>query len=551
MGTFILFLFALSTATATVTLNNVSYMKFASCETGNSDMFSDSAFKASYDPLFSLLYVAGSKCVRIVSVETPASPTVVKTHSFTDGNDGNLVDIAVCGSTVAVLFESAFGLTEGHVYLCERYNSATDQFKCDGFERITVGESPKSMTFTNDCSKLLVANEGRAGLVNGVFTDPDGTVSVIDMALVDTTTPCTTELSTHFFNDQYVNYLQKGVRWTYRGDHNNGIVTLFSQDLEPEQIAISDDGNWAYVTMPENNAMGVINLVNVEWHDLIPFGTKDWQPHGIDTSDADTGAILVTNYDVKGLYQPTAAIFVRTTSTTYVVTANTGVPRTYTEKEQGVNFTDSVMALTALSGNQIDQAAISPDLAYNLATSNHLGRVQMSNSDGRSVISGLISDVHLFGGRDIGFWDINDSSFRYTTGDDLERHGRDSYMNVFNGDCSNASLSPSAEMDSRSTLMGPEPNVLASGVYNSRTLVTAATRNGLVYVYAFNLNTPSFESVHRIGNTTATWGQAQTMSEAGDGLISDMGFITRGSNSYLFVISKATGSLSIKEFVDV
>lgn len=37
------------------------------------------------------------------------------------------------------------------------------------------------LTFTSDCKKILVANEGRPGKdINNVFTDPEGSITIIE-----------------------------------------------------------------------------------------------------------------------------------------------------------------------------------------------------------------------------------------------------------------------------------------------------------------------------------------------------------------------------------
>ncbi|XP_060066489.1 uncharacterized protein LOC132546789 [Ylistrum balloti] len=505
-------------------MENVGYLNLPDCSIANINMFSDSAMKATWHEPTRLLYIAGDQCIHVVAADNPTTPRRIQTEYFIDGTDGRLVDIEVCGNTLAVLVENTFSLVEGHVYLCDLYDVSTNSIKCDK-KRITVGHSPKSLKYSNDCGKLLVANEGRPGLVNGVFTDPEGSVSIIDMTFADTSAPCSRELTFSYFNSKVLEYLGKGLRWSYRGDHNNGIITQLSQDIEPEAITVSDDNTMAYVTLPENNAIAVINLVSESFVDIYPMGSKTWNTLKIDASDYDNGS-FATDYAVKGLYQPTAAVYVKGATASYVVTANTGAMKTYSMDDVGVDFADNTRGRTAL-----------------------FGRAHISIVDGRDSFTELITDVHLFGGRDIGVWDpTNPGSFSYTTRDELEEKAAESFPAVFNGDCSNETLSASAEADSRSDDLGPEPNVLAAGTYGSVPMITAATRNGIIYLYTMPISTLVLNSVYRLGDVTGVREQLQGSSAAGDGLISDMGIIPQnvlGADPYLYVIARGTGTVSI------
>lgn len=49
------------------------------------------------------------------------------------------------------------------------------------FFNFSAGFFPDMLTFTGDCKKILVANEGRPGKdINNVFTDPEGSITVIE-----------------------------------------------------------------------------------------------------------------------------------------------------------------------------------------------------------------------------------------------------------------------------------------------------------------------------------------------------------------------------------
>ena len=44
-------------------------------------------------------------------------------------------------------------------------------------------------------------------------------------------------------------YVSRGARYIFRGDHAKDIVNTFSDDLEPESIAIGADDSRAYITL--------------------------------------------------------------------------------------------------------------------------------------------------------------------------------------------------------------------------------------------------------------------------------------------------------------
>jgi hypothetical protein len=55
-----------------------------------------------------------------------------------------------------------------------------------------------------------------------------------------------------------------------------GPEATLAQDLEPEYIAITADSSTAYVTLQENNALGIVDLASGAITGLVGLGTKDW-----------------------------------------------------------------------------------------------------------------------------------------------------------------------------------------------------------------------------------------------------------------------------------
>ncbi|MFM7715602.1 MAG: choice-of-anchor I domain-containing protein, partial [Microcystis sp.] len=62
-----------------------------------------------------------------------------------------------------------------------------------------------------------------------------------------------------------------------------------SQDVEPEYITVSDDGTTARVSLQENNAIAVVDIVNAQVTSILPLGAKNFNAsgNGFDPSDRD------------------------------------------------------------------------------------------------------------------------------------------------------------------------------------------------------------------------------------------------------------------------
>ena len=118
-------------------------------------------------------------------------------------------------------------------------------------QTVGVGSLPDMLTFTPDGSKVLVANEGEPdGGIN-----PLGTVSIIDVSggvgLGDPR-PGVTHANFSAFNGSAAALAAQGA--------NFAPGTSVDQDVEPEYIAVSEDGTKAFVSNQETNTLGVIDI---------------------------------------------------------------------------------------------------------------------------------------------------------------------------------------------------------------------------------------------------------------------------------------------------
>jgi len=113
---------------------------------------------------------------------------------------------------------------------------------------VAIGPNPDHVVFTRDGSKLLVAIEGEPA--PNCTADPPGGVAVIDIATFTTTFAGFAQFDTP---GETARLREAGVRIT------GPAGTPVSRDLEPEYIALSTDGATAYVTLQENNAIGVLD----------------------------------------------------------------------------------------------------------------------------------------------------------------------------------------------------------------------------------------------------------------------------------------------------
>ncbi|WP_126148045.1 choice-of-anchor I family protein [Synechococcus elongatus] len=431
-----------------------------------------------YDPISQRLFVVNAQNSRVdvLDISDPTRPTLIgfiDTSSFGSPNS-----VAIQNGLVAIAVQNANPQENGQVFF---YQSTASSFNAP-LRAIEVGALPDMLIFTPDGSKVLVANEGEP---NEDYTvDPEGSVSIIDLSLGVANAQVRTATFTAF-NDRKAELQEAGVR-ILKDD------ATVAEDVEPEYIAISPDGNTAVVTLQEANALAFIDLATATVTDIKPLGLKDFSLPGnaLDPSDRD-GGINLRNVPVFGLYQPDAiASFVGADGKTYYITANEGDSRVrptgddiIPEVGEGDIFNEEVRVS---SNRYILDPTIFPNAAE-LKQNSNLGRLTVTNESGDLDGDGDFDQIVTFGARSFSILN-SEGELVFDSGDQLERITASFFPENFNASNDNNDL------DNRSDNKGPEPEGVVIGQINDRTYAfVGLERTGGVIVYDVTTpNNPTF-----------------------------------------------------------
>jgi hypothetical protein len=225
-------------------------------------------------------------------------------------------------------------------------------------------------------------------------------------------------------------------------------------DIEPEYITVS--GGKAYVTLQENNAVGVFNLATNGWEAVLSLGKINQL---IDGSEKD--GVRIDDV-VAGLPMPDAIASFTVGGQTYLVTANEGDARddnallgrrTDEVRVSAANIEPGYLAqLNALYQGMITQ---------NVTHANALGDLRITRFDGVNS-SGQITNLTMYGSRSFSIYTaggvrVFDSGSQF---EQITAQRAPSYYNTDSG--------LPANVDRRSSRKGPEPEGVAVGEINGR-----------------------------------------------------------------------------------
>ncbi|XP_041376857.1 mesenchyme-specific cell surface glycoprotein-like [Gigantopelta aegis] len=434
-----------------------------------------------YDSSDKLVYIVGRSMVNVIDISKPDNMTIL--HHFTLDN-ADLTDVETCGRHVFVSYRSLSVKESGNVLVYEKYNKT--EHKMILIHDITVGSMPDMILPTHDCSRIVVSLEGNAYVSGGAVIDPPGRIGIISFpgGFGKDKEVNYTELDFLNYNNRVADLEKTGVRFVYRENNNS-----FSNDVEPEYLAINKDSTMAYVGLQENNAIAVVDLTQMNITAVHGLGFKNWNNSFLDPSDKD-GGIKMGAWPIYGIYSPDAIKLVTWKGVDYIVTANEGGSKDYddvwTEERRGHDFTDAMLS-----------AAVGDDLRSALRNDSQLGRLKFTDATGKNL-NGTFDALYTFGGRSFSILRADTMEMVYDSGDDVERKIKQHRPEIFNSKFVK-SKTPLKTRDSRSQSKGPEPESVTYGVVDDHLLLfIGSERPGFVSVYsvADDITKPRFEFLY-------------------------------------------------------
>lgn len=470
-----------------------------------------------YDPATQRLYVSNSEqnTVEILDFSNPSAPFTFFTIDLNPFGDG-VNSVAVKDGVVAVAMQAPAANLNGTVVFFTPNGSFINA--------VTVGVLPDMLTFTQDGTKILVANEGEPA--DNYLSDAEGSISVIDITpgVENINDDNVTNLDFTAFNDDLASLAAAGVRIFGPG-------ATVAQDLEPEFITVSSDGTTAYATLQENNALAVIDLVNLEITSIEALGYKDHSliENSLDPSN-DAPDIFFSTWNIKGMYQPDAIASFNIGGVEYLITANEGDARDYDGFSEEIRFGDEDYVLDPM---------VFPNAAT-LKQDELLGRLNLTTANGDTDGDGDYDEVYAYGGRSFSIWNAADGSLVYDSGDDLEQITANDpvFGAIFNASNSNDSFK------NRSDDKGPEPEGVTVAEINGRWYaMIGLERIGGIMLY--DISDPTAPIFLQYINTRTVGGSDPGGDLAPEGLRHISADESPDGEHYLVVANEESGTIGV------
>lgn len=385
------------------------------------------------------------------------------------GASSTAIDPLQRGFGVVSLIPTANGSTPGKLGFFD-YRSGS----LGAITTLDVGFHPDSIKFSADGTKLYVVNEGE--FTSGGNTDAPGSVSIVDLSGVanigQVASLTNAAVTTYDFQAHNLGagVSLDGLRF------NDKTATELYRHIEPEFL--SEQGGKLYISLQENNAIGVFDLASRTWEAIHNLGTII---QTVDASDRDgpSGAALAQIDDVvAGLPMPDAIATFSTGGRNYIVSANEGDFRVDDNDRRRVKDIPSSLI------DDDAEAALNTIYGGNYRADSALGRLRVSNIDGDTDNDGQIEVLTMTGTRSFSIWDAE-------TGDLVSDSGSfETVLLALDPTLHNITDGNPATFDARSPDKGPEPEALALGEVDGRRIAFLGMerQNGLL---AYDITDPA------------------------------------------------------------
>ena len=264
-------------------------------------------------------------------------------------------------------------------------------------------------------------------------------------------------------------------RWTSRPAFED---VAAATPLIPGAVAIARNSRFAWVTLPQRNAMAILDLQRARFYAVAEFGAKDHSRvgAGLDASDRD-GAVAVLPWPVRGLYQPSDIATLQRRGRTFLLTANRGAPLTRADEPAAGADIARVRELTLDPTRFPNADALRSDAA--------LGRLRVRARDGDIDGDGDVDELLAHGARSFSIWSPS-GALLFDSGDDFAQilaQAAPRFFNAQDGD--------PAEFDQRSDDRGAEPDSLAVGRVGAKLYAFIGLAEGAGGVMIYNVTDPA------------------------------------------------------------
>ena len=380
------------------------------------------------------LFIANSIAAKmdIVDFANPAAPVLISSIDMTPY--GNINSIAVHDGIIAVAIENSNAQENGRIVF----------FNPDGVyvNEVTAGAMPDMITFSKDYTKVITANEGEPN--SNYSADPEGSITVVDISggIANLTSTNATQIMLTQFNGQEVALRAQGIRIF-------STSASVAQDLEPEYVAVSDDNTKAYITLQENNAILVVDLLTNTIESIKALGFADYSEgsgNSLDASD-QSGAILNTSgIPIRGVYMPDAISYSTINGNGYVFMANEGDSREFGSVIDANRISSSTF-------NNLDPVAF-PQASI-LRNNKFLGRLSALKYSGDTDGDGDYDELHVMGSRSFTIRNAATNALVFDSKDMFEKITANSPLTSTFFNASNTT--GAATSKNRSDDKGPEP----------------------------------------------------------------------------------------------